>query len=321
MRDRDTRERALTLEDAAAAIRHSAGVRGVAAGEELSRAEHDAVMGPPRDRASGRRDAADADWLYPTAQMIDSSVGWENALTAAGLRRARGGGVTRGLPLVDVLERFLHAHGYLAGYNTAAAWARRQGLAIRQGKNTTQAFAALRERRRAQGRWTPPGILPARLRPALPEERKTEDPERTPGSGARPPRKWSDAEIKAGLRIAVRRAHEQGVRLGQRQLRDFAKEDPDIPGWTVLETRTRRRQHRRPVDPRGHRESGRQPDPLGRGPVWLYFPSRQGLEPKARGTGQCEPRTQRPIVRRVLASWCVVPKNAAFFRARMPKNV
>ncbi len=100
MRDRDTRERALTLEDAAAAIRHSAGVRGVAAGEELSRAEHDAVMGPPRDRASGRRDAADADWLYPTAQMIDSSVGWENALTAAGLRRARGGGVARGLPLV-----------------------------------------------------------------------------------------------------------------------------------------------------------------------------------------------------------------------------
>ena len=239
MRDRDTRERALTLEDAAAAIRHSAGVRGVAAGEELSRAEHDAVMGPPRDRASGRRDAADADWLYPTAQMIDSSVGWENALTAAGLRRARGGGVTRGLPLVDVLERFLHAHGYLAGYNTAAAWARRQGLAIRQGKNTTQAFAALRERRRAQGRWTPPGILPARLRPALPEERKTEDPERTPGSGARPPRKWSDAEIKAGLRIAVRRAHEQGVRLGQRQLRDFAKEDPDIPGWTVLDKHAR----------------------------------------------------------------------------------
>jgi hypothetical protein len=239
MRDRDTRERALTLEDAAAAIRHSAGVRGVAAGEELSWAEHDAVMGPLRDRASGRRDAADADWLYPTAQMIDSSVGWENALTAAGLRRARRGGVARGLPLVDVLERFLHAHGYLAGYNTAAAWARSQGLAIRRGNNTTQAFAILRERRRAQGRWTPPRILPARLRPELPEQMTGEPPATESGAGARAPRKWTDAQIKAGLRIAVGRSNERGIRLGQRQLRIMAKEDHEIPGWTVLDKHAR----------------------------------------------------------------------------------
>ncbi len=239
MRGRDTRERALTIEDASAAIRHSAAVGGVAAGEKFSWADHDAVIAPLRDHARGRRDAADADWLYPTAQMIESSVGWQNALTAAGLRRARGGGVARGLALADVLELFLHAHGYLAGAGTAAAWARGRGLPVSGKRNSEQAFAILRERRRAQGRWAPPGILPAHLRPALPERPDSEGPEEKPNAGAPAPRKWTDAEIKAGLRIAVRRAHEQGIRLGQRQLRDLAKEGPEIPGWTVLDKHAR----------------------------------------------------------------------------------
>lgn len=104
--------------------------------------------------------------------------------------RERGGGIPRGLALADILERLLHAHGYLAGYNTTAAWARRQGLAISRNKNTTQAFASRRDRPGAQGKWTPPGILPARLRPALPEQVNHEEPEHAPDRAARSPRKY-----------------------------------------------------------------------------------------------------------------------------------
>jgi hypothetical protein len=205
LRDSDSLPTALTLDDAVAAIRYTAAACGIGEGNEFSHSQHDAIMVPLREYARRRRDRAQAHWLFPTVQMIDSTVGWQAALQAAGLRPRQTTSVP-GLPLIDALELFLHDHGFLAGERSIKRWARERGLSIANG-NFREARAALMARRAREGRWTPPGLLPSRRRPRTtagggPRNAREQSIDRLP----RRRRIWTADQVKVGLMMAADRA-------------------------------------------------------------------------------------------------------------------
>lgn len=227
LRGRDTRARTLTLDAAAAALAYSATLIG---SRTVRPAAYERAVGPLRAADERRRAHGGAvPFLLPTAAQIEHAVGWDAALAAAGLDPRLASGGRRGVARADALEAFLVAHGYLVGATTLKAWARAQGFSLANTSHT-EALDELRANRDALGQWTPPGVLAAARRPAA-----TVGPALTTKLPRRRSGRWSLAEVRAGLDLAVvERARRGCRRLTQDLLKEIAKDMDGVPSWSSV---------------------------------------------------------------------------------------
>lgn len=185
-------------------------------------------------RGQHRRDLEDR---LPTVGQF-AVEDWDALLTEAGLQvRSPIGASQQSSPLIDVVEWFLTAQGYLPSTVGIHRFGREYGVAIRKIEpgDLVQARNELRERRAAAGLWTPPDIPGLKSPPPwVPPDEQPEPvvPEHTViRNGDR--QAWTHERIIAGLQLALRRLR-PGERLNQPTLRRLSATDPAIPAPSSL---------------------------------------------------------------------------------------
>lgn len=189
-------------------------------------AEREAIAAAQR---RAHRHGAPAVWM-PPAQQIERQVGWDEALAAAGLERRTGDGGRRGVPMVEVMDRFVDDVGALPWSLYAIDdYARVNDISVSDLGAVAPRYGELRARRTSAGKWTPPAPPPRGHRPS-PKVRSTSAP-------AAPPRLryWTDLQsVVDGVAEAYRRAGSRT--LTQRLHRQLAAESAGaIPAPSVVE--------------------------------------------------------------------------------------
>lgn len=175
------------------------------------------------------RHGASAAWM-PSAQQIERQIGWDESVAAAGLEHRPGDGGRRGMPMVEVMDRFVDDVGALPWSLYAIDdYARVNDISVNELGAVAARYDELRARRTAAGKWTPPAPPPRGHRPS-PKVRSTSAP-------AAPPRLryWSDLQsVIDGVAEAYRRAGSRT--LTQRLHRQLAADSAGaIPAPSVVE--------------------------------------------------------------------------------------
>lgn len=168
---------------------------------------------------------------WPVVAMIDA-LDWDKVLNEAGLTRPNTD--PKGLDNPDAIGLYLECRGCAPPLRVAIEFSRAQGVSARnRSMRTEEALEVLRERRAAQGKWTPPRALLEDERPEIPVECLELEQQKLagyqPARKIRPKGWWMNEDrILEGLRIAITKL-EPGESLTQVNLRRVARGDNRIP--------------------------------------------------------------------------------------------
>lgn len=175
----------------------------------------------------------------PTHGQISWIAAWDEMLETAGLeRRPAQQGPRAGMRLVDALELFLCAQGYLPKTKALKRFTAEHSFAMENmtAGSLATAYKQLRERRADSALWTPPRPLGSREQPPwMPADQVTVVEE----LGVELPRRgrrgyWTLDRVMDGLQRALMQL-DPCEELRMPALRRLAKQDPTIPQPSVVQ--------------------------------------------------------------------------------------
>ncbi len=165
----------------------------------------------------------------PTHGQIERH-GWDTALQAASLQTRPKVARVQGVPVPDVIERFLMVQGRLPSHTDIIRFAKEQGFALGKNKTILLHVEELRERRSREGLWTPARLpKPTQQppwRPSAAAQRDKNNPRVRRGY-------WTPERVKAGLKTAIENL-EPGQQLTSQVLMRMAQSSDEIPSASVV---------------------------------------------------------------------------------------
>jgi hypothetical protein len=166
---------------------------------------------------------------WPPVSQI-AGFGWDQIVSEAGLAIRPAPELAKSMEVIDVMELFLEARGFVPNRRTIREFANGYGISMAkdEGKASTY-LEALRERRIQSGLWTPPAILRGPRYPLMPAEVIRVEKRRTSEFAAAYPLvgkgSWTEERILEGLDLAISKLG-PSESLTQKKLRQLAKENP-----------------------------------------------------------------------------------------------